>query len=522
MKSLSHRSHRRKTLALLLCVATTSGCALLSTTDKGQAETQSQSSLIQRLVTRANNDNAPEPRVANPLATTIRFEGQELVLGNGEFRNLPIDALQQKIRELIEQKKYRSAKNFIANHRYSARRWILRDWSKLPHDPAITLAAQTLDSFSQTRIHSDLLALAVNDKAASRSFAELSESCYASLQRQDKKPSPVAELSAAAKSLKHPLLEIEAARISGMIFLLNDSIDQAINAFSQGAQSAQQHQLLDSSAEFALMACDANMQQENLPAAAEAWRSAVRLKLSAIVFGSGTHSLPDVDPVFWEQAAKFKPHDEKWPLEVNNALSPWSHKLNVSAIDETSCETVLWSSIGQHQMLTGQYELALIALKRADLSASKPNQLWLRIAQARCLAAQGQTSLAMTLLSDPAASDDPKIRVAATATIGSIKLHSGAFEQGAEILNKVLVTHPNVEWSGRLDAEADVANAQLILGDLNSALDQLHAVQRKYQLAGRWYSLIMALENEANILDAEGMKDRAEGVRKRIGEIEQG
>ena len=57
-------------------------------------------------------------------------------------------------------------------------------------------------------------------------------------------------------------------------------------------------------------------------------------------------------------------------------------------------------------------------------------------------------------------------------------------DQGAELLNRTLTENPTVKWSGRLDA--DLAAAQLILGDLDEALESLHAVQQNYHLAGRW------------------------------------
>ena len=158
-------------------------------------------------------------------------------------------------------------------------------------------------------------------------------------------------------------------------------------------------------------------------------------------------------------------------------LSRPRHRVRVQGSAGSDCPDALASD---------QPELALVAFKRAKSTASSSATPWLRIAQARCLAAQKQFAVATTILSSPASSQDTRVRVAALATLGSIKMHSGAYEQGAEILNRTLTENPTVKWSGRLDAEADLAAAQLILGDLDEALESLHAVQQNYHLAGRW------------------------------------
>ena len=129
--------------------------------------------------------------------------------------------------------------------------------------------------------------------------------------------------------------------------------------------------------------------------------------------------------------------------------------------------------------------------------------------------------MATTILSSPAASEDPRVRAAALATLGSIKIDSGAFQQGAQILGQALAIESSQPWEGRLDAEADRAIAMLILGDLDQALTELHSVQQRFLLAGRWQSLVQSLENEARLLEVEGRHAQVAQLRERISQLEQ-
>jgi hypothetical protein len=146
-----------------------------------------------------------------------------------------------------------------------------------------------------------------------------------------------------------------------------------------------------------------------------------------------------MDSVFWLQAERLKPTGVEWPAEISLTVSPWVRRLDFP--DPATESTALLAAIAQTQLASGQPELALVAFKRAKSTASSSATPWLRIAQARCLAAQKQFAVATTILS----SHDTRVRVAALATLGSIKMHSGAYEQGAEILNRTLTENPTVK-----------------------------------------------------------------------------
>ena len=150
-----------------------------------------------------------------------------------------------------------------------------------------------------------------------------------------------------------------------------------------------------------------------------------------------------MDSVFWLQAERLKPTGVEWPAEISLTVSPWVRRLDFP--DPATESTALLAAIAQTQLASGQPELALVAFKRAKSTASSSATPWLRIAQARCLAAQKQFAVATTILSSPASSQDTRVRVAALATLGSIKMHSGAYEQGAEILNRTLTENPPVK-----------------------------------------------------------------------------
>ncbi len=92
---------------------------------------------------------------------------------------------------------------------------------------------------------------------------------------------------------------------------------------------------------------------------------------------------------------------------------------------------------------------ALVNFKKAEAATTGENVLWLRIAQSKCLAALGQVPAASAILSGPASSNNPSIAAAATAAMGSTKLQAGAYQQGAQLLNKALSDSDGPVWANR-------------------------------------------------------------------------
>ena len=177
--------------------------------------------------------------------------------------------------------------------------------------------------------------------------------------------------------------------------------------------------------------------------------------------------------------------------------------------------------MAEFQLVTGQPHLASLSIKRAEIDAPGQARPYLRIVLARTMAAQRQQSLAATLLGSVAESDDPDVRAAALAALGSIKVEAGAYEQGSRFLTDALQIENAERWPGRLAAEADLISVQLILGELDDALSALHAVQNEMMKSNQWQALCRSLQNEAAMLEADGRDRESEEILQRIRRIEQ-
>ncbi len=181
---------------------------------------------------------------------------------------------------------------------------------------------------------------------------------------------------------------------------------------------------------------------------------------------------------------------------------------------------VLWACVAEAQYERGQMQPALVNFKRAEAATKGENVLWLRIAQSKCLAALGQVPAASAILSGPASSTNSAIAAAATAAMGSTKLQAGAYQQGAQLLNKALNDSAGTVWANRNQAMADLALAKLIIGETEPGLEALHAVQAQFIQAGDRLMLIRSLENELHLLEHEQRTQEATTIRKRLTELE--
>jgi ATP/maltotriose-dependent transcriptional regulator MalT len=247
--------------------------------------------------------------------------------------------------------------------------------------------------------------------------------------------------------------------------------------------------------------------------ATTAWTNAVNLQLSS--------AKPDhpLDVSFWLLADKTRPESANWPVEVAANLA--SSVTQIGCSPEANSEMVLWSAIAQAQLGRGEMQAALVNFKKAETLAQGNNVMWLRIAQAKCLAGMGQAPAASAILSGPATSSDASISAAAMATMGSIKLQSGAFQQGAQLLHKALTQSPSTTWPSRNQSLADLAIAQLIFGDTDEGLNALHSAQTLLEKSGDRSQLVQSLENELRLLEHENRSQHSAEIRARIAKLEQ-
>jgi tetratricopeptide (TPR) repeat protein len=246
-------------------------------------------------------------------------------------------------------------------------------------------------------------------------------------------------------------------------------------------------------------------------ATSQAWNNALDLHLTTY------RADEPVDIGFWQLADKTRPALFEWPEEVGQLLA--SH-LAATGCSTESPEMVLWTTVAQAQYDRGEFQTALVNFKRAETLSRELNVKWLRIAQARCLAGMGQAPAAAAILSGPAACADAEVSAAAMATMGSIKIQAGAYQQGAQLLHKSLSQTQADNWPRKPEALADMAIAQLILGDTEAGLAALHEAQRQFESSGLRNLLIQSLENELRLLEHEKRVDQLATVKARVVQLE--
>jgi hypothetical protein len=336
------------------------------------------------------------------------------------------------------------------------------------------------------------------------------------------------QLVATAETVASQPLTLEAQRLQALALFSIQHTDEAIAVLVNSAETASQTGLPRIAADLWMLACEASLQKDLVDQARKCWTAAVVNQLVAIRQRAPEQLLPAVDTVFWEQADRLIHPEDQYPQELGLVFAPWysrmgiSHQMDDADRSPLPPRVALWASLAQFQLSTGQPHLATLSLKRAEQSASPALRPWLQITSARALASQDQDALAAGILGNLLNHPNPNIAASALAALGSIKIQTGAYEQGSSFLIQALNQSESRNWPGYLAAKADLANVRLIVGSLDDALPELHAVQNEMLIAGNWQSLIRSLENEAAILEAEQMSEEAQEIRRRIASIEQG
>jgi tetratricopeptide (TPR) repeat protein len=260
-----------------------------------------------------------------------------------------------------------------------------------------------------------------------------------------------------------------------------------------------------------LIVAESARRSSQISTTSQAWTNAINLHLSAY------NSDEPLDIGFWLLADKTRPESQSWPAEVGNQLA--SQLASIGCVAESS-EMVLWAAVAYSQYERGEFQSALVNYKKAETLVQGNNALWLRIAQAKCLAGMRQAPAAAAILSGPAACSDSSIAAAAMATMGSIKIQAGAYQQGAQLLHKALSQAQTANWPTRHEALADMAIAQLILGDTDAGLVALHESQKHFESSGQRGMLIQSLENELRLLEHEHRVDEIAVIKTRIAQLE--
>ncbi|MDA7977902.1 MAG: hypothetical protein MPJ50_03925 [Pirellulales bacterium] len=507
-------------LLMLLTVVVVVGCSLAPKLPEGISKSRESKSGAGESTISERADAATQTAiVSNPLAKEIRFSGQELVLGGGTCRALSGDELRQAVRQLLDGEKKRSATAMVNLHVRSAQRMLI-DGVGEPNDYVKDFVAGALDHGKPQSVWTSHRMNCKSRPEVARRFAWAKEQIVSTAQSNGSIEKSIGQLEQAAREMESLPLHIESQRLTALANVAAGNSEKAVTTLASAAELAARSSLPNISSDLWMMACQASMQLENVSQARKCWKAAVANQLTAVRSRPANQLLPAVDTVFWEQAAKLKHPADQFPAELNLAFAPWYSRIGFTPSTETAPQVALWSAVAEFQLTTGQPHLAALSIKRAEVGAAESTKPWLRIALARAMAAQGQESVAVTILGSLNNHSIPAVRAASLATLGSIKVQAGAYEQGSRFLIEALNTQQAGKWPGQLDAKADLANVRLIVGQLDQALLSLHSVQNEMMAAGRWQSLCQSLENEAAILEHEGRHSRA--IRERIRAIENG
>ncbi len=509
-----HAKLKRKWMQLAIpmlsgmCLFT--GCSILTdiqSTTANQDGTHSQ--------VKPADEAAIQAKIANPPARTIRFDGHEVVLGDAESNAMTPEKFMAALQPLVAQKRWLSAQHLITHHRELAERILSERWAIGGNDPSIQAIAKVLDQRS-TRSDtnwSSLIRVGIERAAAARAYQDARNAFAAGMQTTDPTNEQASQLQQLALSVGHPLVRTDSLRLLGLRELVAGRHGWAEALCRQAAETARNsgNDLL--AADLALMVAESARRGEQATLSAQAWQAAINLHLA---------SMPKDHPVdvsFWLMAEHIRPQGAAWPNELITSMS--QHMQSVGCTSDGGPEMVLWTSVAAAQYERGEMQAALVSFKKAETVAAGNNIMWLRIAQAQCLAGLGQGPAAAALLSGPATAIEPAIAAAATAAMGSTKLQAGAYQQGAQLLNKALTQYSGTSWPTRSQALADLAIAQLIIGETEPGLEALHAVQAQFIQSGNRRMLVRSLENELRLLEHEQRSQEAEAIKQRIQEIEQ-
>jgi len=519
----------RWTLAIFssVCIATSTGCNFRTGGGNG---TGNESGAWKKLMPGMREDGRPgnhletDVRVANPPARTIRFDGHEMVIGNGEAVSISPDDLLANVKILVDAGRRRSAALVAMQHADSAERLLRERWADGASNPSLTAIAKAHAYRSQCAPQDgwpELIKLAATSKNVCQEFLKTRNDFARRLQSEDPTQEHVTQLQSAATAVGHPLVEIDSLRLQGLRYLLAKQPAEALKNYRTAIEIATKFSMVDQVSDLGLMASESARRADLHNDSASAWTQAVGAQMTLL----SRDGVP-VDPNFWNRAESLRPVDADWPVELGMVLGHHIQQVGCrvadgkNQTDASRIKTVLWTAVGWAQYERGQPQLALVTLKKAEQSAVGNDTMYLRIAQGKCLGLLGQTAAATATLSGPLACKDNDVVTSATAALGSMKIQVGAYEQGASLLNKALSNGNLNPWPGRAHSQADLALAKLILGETAPGLDALHLAQATFIQNGDWLALVKSLENEMSLLQHEERTEERNALQQRIADIE--
>ena len=469
------------------------------------------------IATYDSNPNTENERVANPPARTIRFDGSEAILGDGIASNLSTEDLRARLKPLLEKDRLRSATRLGMQYGETSERLLAERWAIDSDSKDIKLISASRSKRSAANAKTDwnsLLKVAEEFPLVAQEYQKQRNAFALALQTSDPDDQTVNLLKKTSTAVGHPIVEMDCLRLLGLRAVVAEQWSAADSLYRQALAVAVRSSNVQYQADMNLLLAEAAKRNN---ATSDSVRTfGLNAIFSQIEIMKKENSALDIE--FWLRIEQVLPDSKIWSESIGNLFA--GHVGRILVKNPRSTSVLFWSAIAQAQMDREEMQLALLNLKKAETLATGDDVSWLRIAESKCLASIGQAEVAVAILSGPATSPQPAIASAATAALGSVKLQSGAYQQGAQLLNKSLRNSAESDWPSKTQAMADLAIAQLIIGRTDQGLVSVHEAQARFQTSEDFQSLLQSLENELRILEHEGRRNDSAAIRERIALIE--
>jgi len=456
-------------------------------------------------------------RVANPPARTIRFDGHEAILGDGIASNLSTEDLRARLKPLLEKDKLRSATRLVMQYGETSERLLAERWAidNASQDVKLISASRSQRSAANAKTDwNSLLKVAEEFPLVAQEYQKQRNAFALALQTSDPDEQTVTLFKKASTAVGHPIVEMDCLRLLGLRAVVAEQWSAADGLYQQALAVAVRSSNVQYQADLNLLLAEAA--KRNNASSNSVRTFGLNAIFSQIEMMKKENLALDIE--FWLRIEQVIPDSKVWSEGISDLFG--GHVGRMLVKNPRSTSVLFWSAIAQAQMDREEMQLALLNLKKAETLATGDDVSWLRIAESKCLASIGQAEVAVAILSGPATSTQPAIASAATAALGSVKLQSGAYQQGAQLLNKSLKNAAESDWPSKTQAMADLAIAQLIIGRTDQGLVSVHEAQARFQSSEDFPSLLQSLENELRILEHEGRRNDSAAIRERIALIE--
>lgn len=514
-------THARNITALALTAVLFSGCTALTNSWRFSSSVENKTDELPRGKNEASLGSVlvsaeAESKVANPPAKMIRFDGREILLGTTAMTQPDTSQFCDELTTLLTNEKSFSASRLVSKNIGVAEQVLWERYTdETNHGLVLFIAGILSNGISQDFSWQSLLLSFQTHPVDADLYHGLRRNFTNTLKTEEPSQQDSDQLRIVAQRLNHPLAMVDALRLLALRELVAGRNAWAESLFMQAADMTEQHGDLDRVAELWLMIATTANRSQRGPDAEKAWRKAIEAQTESLLV-----STRPLNVNFWVRADEQRTEKMNWPSQTSKAMLPFCTPVGCQFSPESNVDSVLWCAIASAQYQVGQPQLALVNFKKAETNASGDNVMWLRIAQGNCLVALGQSQAAVALLSVPANSSKRTIALASTTAIGSAKLQAGDYHQATKIFTKALSDKQAAHWPARNQAESDLALTQIIIGNTDSGLETLHAVQEKFREQKDTASLLQALENELKTLELEKRDEAAKVVKSKIRAIE--